>query len=270
MRNVYLAATLSACFLAVLSVFAEKQEYSRYQTIVDRQMFGPLPSNFDPTKMPNEVSGSKSVEKELTKEQEQIKSAIHFSMVNVTPDGSTAVGFTDNSDPKVPVHYYLKVGEERGGWVVKEADAVAATMTIAKGDIEVSLELGANSAKGGGKTTKAGESGQAQVSRSSLFLNGGVGSGAGSAGNSLLSRRRRNYEARFEEERAKWKQERERLEQKANEAEEKRNREKAEQNEMLENVQRQLSDVKDALRKGDVKKTDENKESAGNETNDAQ
>ena len=40
----------------------------------------------------------------------------------MTPDGATVVGFTDNSDPKVPRHYYLKVGESRDNWTVKEAD----------------------------------------------------------------------------------------------------------------------------------------------------
>ena len=142
--------------LASVIAYAEKQPYERYQSIVERQMFGPLPPNFDPTKMPSEVSKSSSAsEKELTQEQEKLQSSIHFSMINVTPDGATAVGFTDNSDPKAPVAYYLKVGERRNGWEVKEADPVKATMTIAKGEIEVSLSLGGNSAKDGG-TSKAG------------------------------------------------------------------------------------------------------------------
>ena len=85
---------------------AERQPYERYQSIVDRQMFGPLPVGFDPTKSPAEVSksGSAAAEKELTKEQEKVKSAIRFSVINVTPQGETAIGFTDNSDPKAPVH----------------------------------------------------------------------------------------------------------------------------------------------------------------------
>ena len=129
---------------------AERQPYERYQSIVNRQMFGPLPVGFDPTKSPSEVSKSGSAaEKELTKEQEKVKSAIRFSVINVTPQGETAIGFTDNSDPKAPVHYYLKEGESRGGWTVKEADAKTATMTIAKDGIEVSLSLGGDSAKDG-------------------------------------------------------------------------------------------------------------------------
>ena len=150
-----------AAFCAVAALFclvavAERQPLDRYQSIIDRQMFGQPPPNFDPTKPPSQVQkGSASNEKELTREQEAVKSAIHFSAINVTPSGDVAVGFTDNSDSKLPIHYYLKVGEERNGWKVLEADAVKAKMKIAKGDIEVELDLGANSAKGGGSTSRA-------------------------------------------------------------------------------------------------------------------
>ncbi len=143
--------TLSVLVLG-LSVFAEKQPFERYQSILDRQMFGQTPVGFDPAKSPSEAT--RVNQRELTKEQEQLQSSIHFSMINITPDGATAVGFTDNS-VQPPVHYYLKVGESRNGWSVKEADPNKATMTIEKGEISVSLELGANSAKGG-VTSKVG------------------------------------------------------------------------------------------------------------------
>jgi hypothetical protein len=143
---------------AALSLFAERQPYERYQSIVARQMFGDPPPGFDPAKPPSEVSKSDDMAgEELTKEQEQIKSAIHFSVINVTPGGETAVGFTDNGDAKNPIHYYLKVGESRNGWTVKAADPVKATMTIAKGEIEVSLSIGGNSASQPGAATKAGQ-----------------------------------------------------------------------------------------------------------------
>ena len=143
--------------VAVLSTeaWAEKPPYDRYQSIVDRQMFGALPIGFDPTKLPSEVT--KSAQKELTKEQEQLKSAIRFSVINQTPDGQVAVGFTDNTDSKNPCHYYLKVGETRGGWLVKEADPETATMTVAKGEIEVTLSIGGDSAKDAGATAKASD-----------------------------------------------------------------------------------------------------------------
>ena len=66
---------------------------------------------------------------------------------NVTPAGETVVGFSDNGDPKNPLHYYLKVGESQNGWTVKEADREAATMTIVNQEgIEVTLKLGGDSA----------------------------------------------------------------------------------------------------------------------------
>lgn len=156
MKHMKTAVTILAVILAA-AAFAEKQPLSRYQSIIDRQMFGPLPKDFDPNKMPSEVtkgSGSAS-EKVLTQEQEKLQSAVHFSVINVDHDGKPVVGFTDNSDPKAPVHYYMRVGETQNGWTVREADPEDATMTIVKDDVEVSLTLGDNSGKGGGKTSSA-------------------------------------------------------------------------------------------------------------------
>ncbi len=155
-RGEFRAAFCAAASLFCLAAVAERQPIDRYQSIIDRQMFGQPPPNFDPTKPPSQVQKGAGDEKVLTREQEAIKSAIHFSAINVTPAGDIAVGFTDNSDSKLPVHYYLKVGEERNGWKVLEADPIKATMKVAKGDIEVALDLGANSAKGGGSTARAG------------------------------------------------------------------------------------------------------------------
>lgn len=132
-----------------LSLFAERQPFERYQSILDRQMFGRPPAGFDPTKPPSEVSRSEAKSETELQAQERIKTAIRFSAINVTPEGDTAVGFTDSSDPKSPVHYYLKVGESRNGWLVKEADPVKATMTIVKDEVEVTLSIGGNSAQSG-------------------------------------------------------------------------------------------------------------------------
>lgn len=131
--------------VAAVSAYADRPAFERYQSIVDRQMFGQPPPGFDPTKMPSEVAKSKG-DAELTKEQEQVKKAIRFSVINVTSSGETVVGFSDNGDPKNPLHYYLKVGESQNGWTVKAADPDEATMTIEKGEIEVTLKLGGDSA----------------------------------------------------------------------------------------------------------------------------
>lgn len=125
---------------------AERQPFERYQSIVDRQMFGDPPPGFDPDKLPSEVAKSSGkADVELTKEQEQVKKSIRFSVINVTSAGETVVGFSDNGDPKNPLHYYLKVGESQNGWTVKEASAEEATMTVEKDGVEVSLKLGGDS-----------------------------------------------------------------------------------------------------------------------------
>lgn len=230
-----------SCCLLFFSLNAEKMPFDRYQSIIDRQMFGPLPPGFDPTKSPNEVQKSSVSEKELTQEQEKIQSAIHFSVINVTPDGATVVGFTDNSDPKVPRHYYLKVGESRDNWTVKEADPQKATMTIAKGDIEVTLSLGGNSAKGGA-TTRAGDGAQ-------LGINARRAGSAGLLGNTLSQRRRRRQmeaaaeQAKVEEAAREKEAERQAL---AEQEKQQREAERAEQRQQLMAMQEELKRMRES------------------------
>ena len=243
------AAASCLCFDAV----AERQPIDRYQSIIDRQMFGQPPPNFDPTKPPSQVQKGSGDEKELTREQEAIKSAIHFSAINVTPAGDVAVGFTDNSDSKMPIHYYLKVGEERNGWKVLEADPVKATMKVAKGDIEVALDLGANSAKGGGSAARAGVNAApafATANRRTGLLGGRRSSADGEQprpgmiGASLRERRAARELARQEEE-AKEKE----LEAKRQaEAAEKEKEREAQRQAEKEEQRRELQLLKDELR----------------------
>ena len=180
------ASALAFFALAASALLAEQQPFERYQPIIDRQMFGQPPPNFDPAKPPSEAprGGAARGEEELTREQAVIKSSIHFSAINVTPDGATAVGFTDNSNPKTPVHYYLKVGEERNGWKVTEADPVKAEMTIVKDDVEVTLKLGENS--GGGK---GGAKGGVAAANAATRDMAGRGLGAGQRAGLLGARR---------------------------------------------------------------------------------
>ena len=229
-------------FLVAFAGFAEKQPIERYQSIIDRQMFGPLPPGFDPTKSPNEVQKTSGrEEKQLTQEQEKLQSSIHFSVINVTPEGTTAVGFTDNSDPKAPVHYYLKVGEKRNGWEVKEADANKASMTIAKGDIEVSLTLGGNSAKDGG-TSQAGGAASGAARRPGML-------GGGLLGGSLRARRLQRQQA-AEADAAKQREEQaaKDAERQAQAEQEKQQREakRAEQRQQLLAIQEELKRVREA------------------------
>lgn len=233
--------------MAVSAAFAEKQPIERYQSIIDRQMFGPLPPGFDPTKSPNEVQKlSSKDEKQLTQEQEKLQSSIHFSVINVTPEGTTAVGFTDNSDPKAPRHYYLKVGEERDGWLVKEADPDEAKMTIAKDEIEVSLTLGGNSAKDGG-TSRAGGAPSTAATPGGARRPGLLGGGL--AGGSLRARRLQRQQeaaaaaAKQREEQAAKDAERQAQ---AEQERQQREQERAEQRQQLLAIQEELKRVREA------------------------
>ena len=239
---------------------AERQPYDRYKSIVDRQMFGPLPVGFDPTKSPSEVSkgAGSAAEKELTKEQEKVKSSIRFSVINVTPNGETAVGFTDNADPKMPVHYYMKVGETRGGWEVKEADAKAATMTVVKDGIEVSLSLGGDSSKATGTAAAAGggDATSANGSHRSSLLN------------TLSGRRRARREREEAEERAaNERAERRAAEEKARDEERARREEeeKAQRAAEREESRRQLMQIQEELRKAREERAAREKESNSGE-----
>ncbi len=230
----------------MLPLFAERQPFERYQSILDRQMFGVPPAGFDPTKPPSEVSRSGKVSAEEEKAQEQIKTAIRFSAINVTPEGDTAVGFTDSSDSKNPVHYYLKVGESRNGWTVKEADPVKATMTIARDNVEVTLTIGGNSAQSDTASkdaAAASKNGQSRPTQSAA---------AGNLASSLRSRRllrekKRQADeaaaaARMEEEAARREEEKRRQE----EEKAQREAEREEQRAQLLQIQEELRKAREA------------------------
>ena len=246
-----------ALTIAVSSVWAEKQPIGRYQSIIDRQMFGPLPPGFDPTKSPNEVQKSSGKdERQLTQEQEKLQSSIHFSVINVASDGQPEVGFTDNSDPKAPKHYFLKVGESRDGWTVKDASAEDATMTIAKGDIEVSLSLGGNSAKDGG-TSRAGGAASAATVPGAARRPGLMGGGL--LGGSLRARRLQRQQdalaaaAKQREEQAAKDAERQAQ---AEQEKQQREAERAEQRQQLLAIQEELKRVREAKAAAETAKSE--------------
>ena len=91
-------------------------------------------------------------EEQRTEEEQRLASSVRVSVLNVTPSGRTMVGFTDSS-AKPPEHYYLPVGGERDGWAVKAADPATEKVTLAKGEVEVTLKLGEGST-GDGKGDK--------------------------------------------------------------------------------------------------------------------
>lgn len=253
--------------LLAMVASAEKQPFERYQSILDRQMFGPLPPGFDPTKLPSEVQKSSAAEeRELTKEQEQLKSAIHFSVVNVAPDGKTEVGFTDNSDPKTPRHYFLKVGESRDGWTVKEADAETATMTIVKDEIEVALSLGGNSASGAGTTSRVGGTQDRSQAAGTAGWMGSRFSG-GTLRARRMQRRQEEAAAKAQADAAAAEKEAQREAERQAQAEQEkaqREQERAEQRQQLLAIQEELKKVREAKAAAEAAKANEG-ESAQND-----
>ena len=235
--------------LLVSAAFAEKQPFERYQSIVDRQMFGPLPPGFDPAKSPNDVqkSSGKS-DAELTQDQAKLKSAIRFFVIDTKADGSVAVGFTDNSDPKTPKNYYLKVGETRDGWEVKEADPETAKMTIAKGEVEVSLTLGGNSASASGGGTTAAVSSAASASNGHSRRPGLLGGGLLGGGTLRARRMQRQQEAAAAEAKQQEARAAAEAERQAQAEAEKQQREaeRAEQRQQLLAIQEELKKVREA------------------------
>lgn len=136
----YLAAILS---LVSGGVSATQQSsfapppFSHYEPILERMPFGELPQNFGVTVDPN-------AEKEAAHqkmEQEKLARKINMSAVNITPQGETAIGFTDLSQ-KPPVSYYLVVGDESGGWKVNSANYTEETAEIEKDGVTIELKMG--------------------------------------------------------------------------------------------------------------------------------
>lgn len=248
--------------LCAVLALAERQPLSRYQTIIDRQMFGQPPPGFDPSKPASEVSASSRAEqKELTQEQQKLQSAVQFSVINITPEGETAVGFSDNSDPKAPKHYYLKVGEERDGWLVKEANPAEASMTIAKGEIEVSLRIGENSAKNGTTAKTDAAAGTA----------GGVAERRPNAvGGGLLGSLRGRRMLRRQEEQANAEKLRKENEAKEAQREAAAEAEKAERAAEREQQRQQLLAIQEELRRAREARQQNQQESPGNGGNDAE
>ncbi len=74
-------------------------------------------------------------------EQDKLAATFSWTAINITPDGKTAIGFTDLS-AKPPANYYMTVGESANDWTVVEADYATETATIQKGEVSISLKFG--------------------------------------------------------------------------------------------------------------------------------
>ncbi len=165
-RAGYFAFVAVAPLAAWCADISADPAFDRYRSIIDRMPFGEPPAGFDPTLAPGSAAAAAATaaaaeggmtEEQRTEEEQRLASSVRVSVLNVTPAGRTMVGFTDSS-AKPPEHYYLPVGGERDGWSVKAADPATEKITLAKGEVEVTLKLGEGSTgdgKGGGKKDAA-------------------------------------------------------------------------------------------------------------------
>lgn len=256
--------------LAALAVAASAaQPYERYQTIVDRKPFGPEPVNFDPEAAPGsaaanaaEAAGGEMTEAQRTVEEQQLAASVRVSMINVTPSGTVAVGFTDSSVNPAE-NYYLTVGRSQNGWTVKSADPATESVTLEKGGVDVTVKLGETSG-GKGKDARANRANRPMT----LQARGGVPaaanpegaaaapSGAPMGGIARLRMRRAEMRAKAQAEAEKKAQAAaaeaaEREEREVREAEEKRARAEREAREAEEREQQReaLRQIQEQLRK---------------------
>lgn len=135
------------------------QPFDRYQTVIDRKPFGPEPVNFDPEAAPGSAAAAAAAEsgamteEQRTAEEQQLAASVRVSMINVTPSGAVAVGFTDTSANPAE-NYYLIVGRSQNGWTVKNADPSTETVELEKGGVEIKVKLGETVGGGNAKAAK--------------------------------------------------------------------------------------------------------------------
>ena len=135
--------------------------FTPYQTILERMPFGPLPPNFNPDAPPGSASAAGGAdggagEAVQTEEEQQIVASVRVSVLNKTPAGAVAVGFTDSS-VQPPKHYYLKI------WEVKDADPAEQMVVLVKNGVEATLKVGEGAPDG--KGAKAGKANGGMLAR---------------------------------------------------------------------------------------------------------
>jgi hypothetical protein len=116
----------------------EPAPFSHYQPILDRMPFGALPPAFNPDAAAD-LEAQKTAEEEKA-EQQQVAKQLAFSALNVTPRGTTAVGFTDRS-VNPPESYYLEVGASAHGWTVLAADYAGNWAQFEKDGVTITMHL---------------------------------------------------------------------------------------------------------------------------------
>lgn len=125
-----------AAVASVVGAFDSNQpkSFDRFQVILTRMPFGTAPVAPPPVASTNPAAPQQAQEDQLSKK-------IQMSAVNRTPNGETAVGFSDLTQ-NPPRNYYLGIGESSDGFTVIYADCRTERATISKDDVEVTLQLG--------------------------------------------------------------------------------------------------------------------------------
>jgi hypothetical protein len=111
-------------------------DQSPYPVILEKMPFGTPP---DLTAL--NAAATTMDEVKMKAEQDKLAATFSWTAINITPDGKTAIGFTDLS-AKPPANYYMTVGESANDWKVVEADYESETATIQKGEVSISLKFG--------------------------------------------------------------------------------------------------------------------------------
>lgn len=130
-------------------------DFERYKTIIDRKPFGREPPNFNPDAPAGSAAAAAAgAEGEavvnVSEEEQRIISAVRVSVLNVTPRGKVAVGFTDSS--KSPAaNYYLMEGESRDGWTFVSANVAEKTVVLSQNGVEATIPLGGGAPEAGGR-----------------------------------------------------------------------------------------------------------------------
>jgi len=111
-------------------------EESPYPLILERMPFGAPPDPNAQNTTATALNDAKVIE-----EQKKLADAFSWTAINITPEGKTAIGFTDVS-AKPPETYYITVGESANKWILVSADYASETATIEKDGIQISLKFG--------------------------------------------------------------------------------------------------------------------------------
>jgi hypothetical protein len=119
-----------------LSPEASSFDKSPYPVILEKMPFG-----VPPDLAALNAAATSMDEVKMKAEQDKLAATFSWTAINITPDGKTAIGFTDLS-AKPPANYYMTVGESANDWKVVEADYVSETATIQKGEVSISLKFG--------------------------------------------------------------------------------------------------------------------------------